>query len=143
MAFLFSFSFPLVTEKYEKTCLNAKKNDFDQQMLCRAPVCWSKFTTTKNPNIVNFLKEQKTVVKMVGKMGQNTFWDMKYICTFEDVEADTCMYNVGGICKYVKTVAVVCGHTLFKSSSIYILLCIKVITMNSVSFFASPNCCLS
>ena len=48
-------------------------------MLCRAPVCWSEYTTTKNPNIVKFLKEQKTVFKKVGKMGQKMCRDMKYI----------------------------------------------------------------
>ena len=37
--------FPLVMEKYEKTCINTKTNDFDQRMACRAPICWSKYTT--------------------------------------------------------------------------------------------------
>ena len=32
-------------EKDKKTCFNAEKNDFDQPMACRAPVCWSKYTT--------------------------------------------------------------------------------------------------
>ena len=32
-----------MTEKDEKTCLNAKTNDFDQRTACGAPVRWSKF----------------------------------------------------------------------------------------------------
>ena len=39
------FFFPFVTEKDEKTCLNAEKEDFDQRMACEAPVRWSKYTT--------------------------------------------------------------------------------------------------
>ena len=34
---------PLVMEKDEKNCFNAEIND--QQMVCGAPVCWSKYTT--------------------------------------------------------------------------------------------------
>ena len=34
-----------MTEKYEKTCLNAKINYFDQQTACGASVRWSKYTT--------------------------------------------------------------------------------------------------
>ena len=42
---LFSF-FPFVTEKDEKTCFTAEKNDFDQQTVCGAPLRWSKYTTS-------------------------------------------------------------------------------------------------
>ena len=43
--FFFLSFFPLLTEKYEKTCFNAKTNDFDPRTAYRAPVCWSKYTT--------------------------------------------------------------------------------------------------
>ena len=36
--------FPFVTEKEEKTCFNSETNDFDQGMLCGAPVHCSKYT---------------------------------------------------------------------------------------------------
>ena len=39
-SFLFSFFFLLVMKKDEKTCFNAKTNDFDQPTVCKAPVCW-------------------------------------------------------------------------------------------------------
>ena len=29
----------------ERSCFNTETNDFDQPMACRAPVCWSKYTT--------------------------------------------------------------------------------------------------
>ena len=44
LAFFFLF-LPLVTEKDEKTCFKAETNGFDQQMVCGAPVRWSKYTT--------------------------------------------------------------------------------------------------
>ena len=45
--FMFFFLFlPLMTEKYEKTSFQAETNDFDQRTVCRAPFCWSKYTTT-------------------------------------------------------------------------------------------------
>ena len=39
-----------VTEKDRKTCENTEKDDFDQQTACRAPVCWSKYTTLAHWN---------------------------------------------------------------------------------------------
>ena len=41
----FSYFFPFMMEKDGKTCLNAKKDDFDKQAACKAPVCSSKYTT--------------------------------------------------------------------------------------------------
>ena len=41
--FSFSFLFPLVMEKDEKTSFNAETNDFDQQTACEAPIRWSKY----------------------------------------------------------------------------------------------------
>ena len=32
-------------EKDGKTCLDAEKKDFDQQRVCKAPVCWLNYTT--------------------------------------------------------------------------------------------------
>ena len=29
----------------ERSCFNTETNDFDQPIACRAPVCWSKYTT--------------------------------------------------------------------------------------------------
>ena len=41
--FLVSFSFE--TEKDRKTCLNAKKDNFNQKTACKAPICCLKYTT--------------------------------------------------------------------------------------------------
>ena len=46
LVFLILF-FPLVTEKVQKTCVNTKTNDFDQQTACKAPARWSKYTTIR------------------------------------------------------------------------------------------------
>ena len=67
LSFLFCYLFPLVMEKYEKTCYNAKTcfnaeiNDFDQQMACGAPICWSKYTTTYSNNkyVLSYYKMRK------------------------------------------------------------------------------------
>ena len=45
LSFFFLF-LPLMTEKDEKTSFQAETNDFDQRAACRAPFCWSKYTTT-------------------------------------------------------------------------------------------------
>ena len=47
----FFVSFLLVTEKDKKTCFYAETNDFNQQMVCRTPVYWLKYTT----QVVQFL----------------------------------------------------------------------------------------
>ena len=39
------YLFPFVTEKDGKTCFNTETNDFYQQMVCKALVRWSKYTT--------------------------------------------------------------------------------------------------
>ena len=44
LSFLFSFFFPLVTDKDEKTYFHTETNDFDQPTSCGAPFCWSKYT---------------------------------------------------------------------------------------------------
>ena len=42
LSFLFSFFFD---GKRQKKNFHAEINDFDQQIVCGAPVCWSKYTT--------------------------------------------------------------------------------------------------
>ena len=44
--FSFYFFFYVSDGKIQKTCLNAKTNDYDQRTECGAPVCQSKYTTT-------------------------------------------------------------------------------------------------
>ena len=34
-----------MTKKDRKTCLNNKKDDFNQQIACKAPVRWTKYAT--------------------------------------------------------------------------------------------------
>ena len=41
----FFFFFLFVTGKDRKTCIKAEKDYFNQQTLCKEPVCWSKYTT--------------------------------------------------------------------------------------------------
>ena len=41
---------PVCDGKRWKTCFNAKTNDFDLKKECRAPICWSKYTTAHNPS---------------------------------------------------------------------------------------------
>ena len=41
----FPFFFLLVMEKEKKACFHAETNDLEQQKACRAPICWSKYTT--------------------------------------------------------------------------------------------------
>ena len=52
-----------MTEKDEKTCFNAETNDFDQRTACRAPVCWSKYTTLGGPTLEGTAAQVKTISK--------------------------------------------------------------------------------
>ena len=45
LSYQFPFAFPFVVGKDGKTCLNAEKNDFNQQTACRASIPWLKYTT--------------------------------------------------------------------------------------------------
>ena len=56
LSYLFSFFFPFVTEKDEKTFFNTEINDFDERTVCGAPVCWSKYTKDDNSSTEGQLK---------------------------------------------------------------------------------------
>ena len=60
-----------MTEKKQKTCLNTKQDDFDQQTECEAPVGWSKCTIAckyptinENQNLKNCVFYHAMVIKL-------------------------------------------------------------------------------
>ena len=57
----------------KKNCLNAKSNDFDQQTVCGALVCWSKYTTD---NCIDVKPNGSNVLPMSGKLNLKDlyFW---------------------------------------------------------------------
>ena len=44
---IFAYFCCLFLNFVNKSCSNAEKDDFDQRMSCKAPVCLSKYTTLK------------------------------------------------------------------------------------------------
>ena len=66
-------------EKDRKTCFNAEKNDFDQQMACRVPVCWSKYTkmnddTQNGVSVGNHLECRLAIVLALGNKALNNLF---------------------------------------------------------------------